>query len=381
MTRPRVLFVDDEPKVLIGLERMLSDELDDWEMIFAHSADEALGRIREAGVDVVASDVNMPGRDGFSLLAEIQASEDTRDIPVIIVTGRDDTDIKRRALALGAVDLLNKPVHPEDLIARLRSAMRLKAYQDERKHHSRVLEQKVEERTAELADSRLDILWRLGAAAEYRDEATGNHVIRVSCCCRAVAEAFGMDRDNVEMLFLASPLHDIGKIGIPDGVLLKPGSLDHEEWEIMKAHCAIGARILRDDSKAMRAFLTWRYGSGAAQRHRAQNPILSLASTIALSHHERWDGSGYPHGLKGEDIPLESRIVALADIYDALLSERPYKPALPEAEAVDIIRGERARHLDPCLCDLFEDLREQFRTIRAEFADQPRRPAELECTP
>lgn len=360
---------------------MLSDELDDWEMLFADSAAAALELLRESDVDVVVSDVNMPVKDGFTLLSELQGAEETRDIPVIILTGREETDIKRRALELGAIDLLNKPVQPEDLIARLRSAVRLKEYQHRLKNHNAMLERKVEERTAELMDSRMEIIWRLGAAAEYRDQETGEHVIRVACYCRALGHALGLDRDRIEMLFLASPLHDIGKIGIPDRILLKRGALTPAEWETMKGHCAIGARILREESRSMRTFFTWHRGGNPGRPPGSLNPMLEMASSIAMSHHERWDGSGYPCGRRGEDIPLESRIVTFADVYDALLSERVYKTAMSEEEALDAIRRERGRILDPGVCDAFEDVTKEFRTIRSDFADDPVRCAELECLP
>ncbi len=379
--KKRVLFVDDEPNVLDGLRRMLRAERARWDMSFVDGADAALNELRAAGFDAVVSDVNMPGKDGFALLAEIRTDERMRDVPVIILTGRSETDIKRQALNLGATDLLNKPVDTQDLIARLRSAIRLKTYQDELKDQNAILERKVEERTAELADSRLDIIWRLGKAAEYRDEETGNHVVRVGCCCRVIAEKLGADREFVELLFLTSPLHDIGKIGVPDAILLKRGPLNEDEWDVMKRHCAIGAEILREDSKVMNAFLAWRGGRTCGHNGNGQNPILKMASSIALTHHEWWDGTGYPAGLAGEDIPLESRIVALSDVYDALCSERPYKPAFPEAEALSIIRDEAGRHFDPAVCVAFGESLKELGAIRTELGDEAPCPAEIGCVP
>lgn len=377
----RILFVDDEPQVLDGLQRMLHAQQDRWEMSFVDGADAALDRMSATDFDAVVSDVSMPGRDGFALLTEIRADERTRNVPVIILTGRNDTGIKRQALDRGATDLLNKPVEPQDLVARIRSALRLKHYQDELRAQNAVLELKVEQRTAELAESRLDIIWRLGNVAEYRDEDTGNHVVRVGCYCRTVAETLGADREFVDMLFLTSPLHDIGKIGIPDAVLLKRGPLSQTEWEVMKRHCAIGARMLREDPKAMGMFLASSDVRGFGRSAYVRNPVLKMASSIALTHHEWWDGSGYPAGLAGEEIPLESRIVALSDTYDALCSERPYKPALPEDEALTVIQNEAGRHFDPAVYAAFVESLPKLRAIRTELCDGVSCPAGMGCAP
>ncbi len=379
--KKHVLFVDDEPNVLDGLRRMLRGERGRWELDFAGSADEALDRMRAGDFDAVVSDVNMPGKDGFALLAEMRMAERTQDVPIIILTGRHETDIKRRALDLGAADLLNKPVEPQDLIARLRSVISLKDYQDEIKGQNAILERKVKDRTAELEGSRLDIIWRLGKAAEHRDEETGNHVVRVGCYSRVIAETLGADREFVEMLFVTSPLHDIGKIGIPDAVLLKPDPLDKDEWDVMKRHCVIGAEILREDSKVMNAFLAWRGARTYGDNGNAQDPILKMASSIALTHHEWWDGTGYPTGLAGEEIPLESRIVALADAYDALCSKRPYKPALSEAEALSVIHDEVGRHFDPAVSAAFEESIKELRAIRTELCDEASCLAGMGCSP
>jgi putative two-component system response regulator len=377
--KKHVLLVDDEPEVLRGLQRVLGHAQSDWDVSTACRADDALHKLRQTPCDAIVTDVNMPGQDGLTLLAEIQRAEHTKDIPVIILTGRDDDDLKRRALELGAVDLLNKPVHPQDLLARLRSALRLKSYQDQLRDQNAILEQKVAERTAELTDSRLDIIWRLGKAGEHRDEQTGHHVVRVGCYCRVLGEALALDHELVEALFLASPLHDIGKIGIPDRVLRKRGPLSQEEWEVMKTHCVTGAEILREESKSMQAYLA-RYGNRAARpARRNRNPILRLASSIALTHHEWWDGTGYPAGLAGPHIPLAARIVALADTYDALRSARSYKPALPEAEALEVIQSECGQHLDPEICAAFDRSAPGFQAIRSQFPDPPGRAVETEC--
>ena len=372
----RVLLIDDERKVLNGLTRTLRDAQPDWEVATATSVDEALSQMHQSNVDVALSDINMPGKDGFALLKLMQSDERTKDIPVIMLTGRGRSDDKRRALELGAVDLLSKPVDSEDLLARFRSALRLKAYQDQLRIQNAELERMVAERTRELAESRMDIIWRLGKAGEHRDEHTGNHVVRVGCYCRVLARSLDLGDDLVEMLFLASPLHDIGKIAVPDSILRKPGRLTPDEWAVMKTHCAIGAEILRDESRAMLVYRSLYGRSQAGALAHIENPILKLASVIALTHHEWWNGKGYPAGLSEERIPLASRIVALADTYDALRSERPYKRAFSEAETIEIIRSENGSHLDPRVVAAFDRSVRELEAIGAEFAEPCRLPLE-----
>ena len=285
------------------------------------------------------------------------------------LAGVGAAELRRRALDLGATDLLTKPFEAEEAIARLRSALRLKSYQDHVKSQQERLEQKVAQRTAELADSRLDILWRLGKAAEFRDEATGHHVLRVACYSRLLGEALGLAPEQVEPLFLASPLHDLGKLGIPDHILSKPGTLSPAEWAVMQRHCEIGARILRQPPKLMKTLLVWRGVTADHAAARVTDPLLEVAATIALAHHERWDGTGYPAGLRGNAIPLPARIVAVADAYDALRSDRPYRPALPAAQAQEVFAQEAGTHFDPDIYAAFVSCAERFDVIQQEFAD------------
>jgi putative two-component system response regulator len=368
--RQRILFVDDESSFLNALRRILFNQRRVWDMNFVLSADEALDLARRGETDVVVSDVDMPGKDGFQLLTALREDERTRDVPFIILTGGEEQSFKRRALDLGATDLLNKPVSLEDLVARIWSALRLKAYQDELKAQKDMLERKVEERTAELAESRLDIVWRLAKAGEYRDPETGNHIVRVGYYCHILSEELGMTRDFTEAVFLTSPLHDIGKLGIPDDILLKSSQLTAEERRIMEQHCTIGAELL---APAFRHAIPTLSGREFARRpHGAppENPILKMAAAIALSHHERWDGNGYPHRLAGEAIPLGGRITAVADVYDALCSVRPYKPAYPEEKTLAIMREEAACHFDPMVFAAFEKRLVDIRAIREQFADE-----------
>ncbi|MFP4056594.1 MAG: HD-GYP domain-containing protein [Candidatus Brocadiia bacterium] len=369
MTRKRLLFVDDEPHALAALRRMLRDEQGHWDMHFVRTAEEALQHAASDSLDAMVLDIKLGGTDGLELLQQLRRNPATRDVPVVFLTGLCERGLKRRALELGAADLLPKPVEPEDLRARIRNVLRLKAYEDQLKTLNDDLQRQVEQRTAQLEESRFDIIWRLAKAGEYRDEQTGNHIVRVGCYCRVVAERLGSPREFVERVFLTSPLHDIGKIGVPDRILLKPGKLTPEEREQMQRHCEIGSRILMEPPRGMRPFLAWRGQPAGARAAQNPNPILATAVSIAIAHHERWDGGGYPRGLAGERIPLEARITALADVYDALGSPRPYKPALPDDQVLRIIRQEGEGHFGPDVFAAFVGAVGEFRSIRAQFPD------------
>ncbi|RZV70235.1 MAG: response regulator [Candidatus Scalindua sp. SCAELEC01] len=367
--KKRILFVDDEQNLLDGYKRTLRNQRNVWDLDFVCNVDTALTRLENERYDVIVSDVMMPGKSGLEFLEILQGSEKTRQTPVIIVTGCNDNDLKSRALGLGAMDLLNKPVEKEDLLARLKSMIRLKSYQDKLKDQNRILEERVSERTAELKDSRFDIIWRLGKLAEFRDEDTGNHVLRVGSYCRTLAETLGKDRNFIEMIFLTSTLHDIGKVGVPDSILLKCGKLDPEEWIIMKQHSEIGAEIFNQDAKTMQSFFSWCGENSDSHNKGRHNPLHKMAASIAMSHHERWDGKGYPKGLLGSDIPLEARIVAVADVFDALSSVRPYKKAFPESKVLEIMGSERGNHFDPDVYNAFEKSFDKMRIIQAQFTD------------
>ena len=369
-----ILFIDDEPAVLDAFRRMLKYGDSEWATSFALSVDEALKIISELECDVIVSDITMPGKSGLDLLRILRESEKTRNIPVVIVTGNADRTLKRQALDLGAADLLNKPVDFDDLVARIRSAIRLKSYQDEIRTHNQLLEQRVRERTIELELSRRDIIGRLAKAGEYRDEATGNHVARVGWYCRAIAGALGLCPSTVDLVFLASPLHDIGKIGIPDAILLKPDRLSPEERKVMEQHCAIGTGILSECPKVLEV-----YGHNVAQPMsevslKYENPLLQMASSIALGHHEKWDGEGYPNRVRGDKIPLEARIAAVADVFDALGTKRPYKPAYAEEKARAIMRKESGKHFDPDVYAAFEKASDEIRLIQHKLRDETTSP-------
>jgi len=363
--RKRVLFVDDEPNFLNGIRRMMRGYRELWQMDFAGGVDEAIAMALDGDYDAIVSDVNMPIKSGLDLLQALSADERTRTVPVIILTGNAESDLKRRALDLGATDLLNKPVGQEDLVARLRSVLRLKAYQDQILNQNEFLEQRVRERTADLERARRDIIWRLAKAGEFRDEETGDHVIRVACCCRALAIHLGLPAAEVQTIFLTSPLHDLGKIGIPDRILLKNGPLTPDERSIMERHCEIGASILQQQPKRIMAFLDDSIDTGQSD----PDTLRETAIRIIMTHHEKFNGTGYPNRLKGDAIPVCGQIVAVADVYDALRSERPYKRAYTVAETLEHMSHGRASHFGPEVFDAFTQIAGEFEGIRQRFTE------------
>jgi putative two-component system response regulator len=342
-----ILFVDDEPDILSAMRRMLHAYRDEWTLVFAVGALEALALLESTRIDAVVTDVNMPGIDGLELLAKV-ATGAYGFVPVVVVTGAAERDLKRRALVLGAQDLLSKPVNHEDLIARLRSALAVKHCQDELAAQNSMLEDLVADRTAELAASRLELVVQLSKAAELRDVDTGNHVLRVAMFSKALALELGLTEAEGDELLLASTLHDIGKIAIPDAILRKQGSLDPLERTLMESHCIVGHRILTERDSALGTLLP------PSMRMEAYAPrILTLAGCIARLHHERWDGRGYPDRLSGTDIPLPARIVAVADVLDALRSRRSYKEALDWPSSHQQILEGSGSHFDPAVCEAF----------------------------
>ncbi len=367
--KPTVLLLDDEPYVLVGLRRMLARRCEKWAFRFQANPQEALDEIRQGDIDAVVTDIRMPEIDGFEVLRQIRSDPATRDLPVTFLTGCLEDDLKRRALDAGATDLLNKPIVSEELIARIHNMLQLRSYQNELHELNRSLEERVRRRTWELEQARLDVIWRLAKAGEYRDEETGNHVVRVGYCCRLLAEQIGMNPDYIEAISLTGSLHDIGKIGVPDAILLKPGPLTPQERKIMERHCLIGAQILLEEAKGMKSFLQWREEAAEDLSSRRQSVFLTMAADIARSHHERWDGAGYPHRLCGDQIPLCGRMVALADLFDALGSERPYRPAHSDEQVMDIMRSEAdGGRFDPMIFNAFLAVQDAMRRVRAEVA-------------
>lgn len=352
-SKKKLLFVDDEHNILDMLSRMVGQCGEDWEGEFCLSVDEALEALERTKFDTVVTDIRMPKKDGLVLIEAMRADDGLRNIPIIVLTGEGDRTLKRRVLDKGATDLLNKPVAREDLIARLRSAVRLKEYQDQLENQVVILDDMVQKRTKELEQSHREVLWRLAKAGEFRDDQTGNHVARVAWCSCLIAEGIGMEPEFAELLFQTSPLHDIGKMGIPDTILLKDGPLTPEERTAMERHAEIGESILQQPPKSVALYPHMRVRVSLPGGNGAPSPLVKMASVIARHHHEKWDGSGYPDKLAGAEIPIEARIVALADVYDALLSKRPYKLPMSQSKTVEIIREGSGRHFDPAVVESF----------------------------
>ena len=323
--RPRLLLVDDEPTNLQVLRHVLQA---DYRLLFATDGARALQVAREQRPDLVLLDIMMPNMDGYAVCCALKADAATASIPVIFITALNDSQDETAGFDVGAVDYITKPVSPPVVRARVRT------------HLSLV-------RMDELRETRLQIVQRLGRAAEYKDNETGMHVIRMSHFSQLLALAAGCSPAWAEDLLNAAPMHDVGKIGIPDAVLRKPGPLDADEWATMRRHPEIGAEIIGE------------HPSG----------VLQLAREIALAHHEKWDGSGYPRGLAGEAIPLSARIVAIADVFDALTTRRPYKEPWPVQEAMNHIAAQAGKHFDPALVALFAPLLPQLLEIRARWAE------------
>ena len=323
--RPRLLLVDDEPTNLQVLRHILQA---DYRLLFATDGARALQVAREQLPQLILLDIMMPGMDGYAVCRALKADPATAGIPVIFITALDDSQDETAGFDVGGVDYLTKPVSPPVVRARVRT------------HLSLV-------RMDELRETRLQIVQRLGRAAEYKDNETGLHVIRMSHFSKLLALAAGCSPAWAEDLLNAAPMHDVGKIGIPDAVLRKPGPLDADEWATMRRHPEIGAEIIGE------------HPSG----------VLQLAREIALAHHEKWDGSGYPRGLAGEAIPLSARIVAIADVFDALTTRRPYKEPWPVQDALDHIAAQAGKHFDPALVALFAPLLPQLLEIRARWAE------------
>ncbi|MEK6642284.1 MAG: HD domain-containing phosphohydrolase [Planctomycetota bacterium] len=373
-----ILFVDDESRVLDSIRRTLRIAEPAWSLHFAQSVSEARHVLACTPIDIVVTDLNMPSESGFDLIRHLRKTHALTQVPVIVLTGVADADIKRRALECGAIDLLAKPIDREDLMARLRSVLRLKHYEDALAHMNATLERQVVDRTNKLEASRTDILLCLAMAGECRDTETGRHVIRVGRYTQLLASAIGLPHEEVVSHFHASPLHDIGKIGVPDGILLKPGPLTDHERHQMESHCVIGHRILTAPTTLSVVFekATVCPGQTEVSSLRAPNPLLALAAEIALCHHERWDGSGYPRKLRRQEIPISARIVAIADAFDAITSVRPYKPAHSPSTAGHAIRNGAGTQFDPELVNAFTSVEQRFDEVAGALADAKRGPPE-----
>lgn len=337
--RATILVADDAPQNIELLSRVLGQE---YRIKVATSGEKALKIVySDEPPDLVLLDIMMPDLSGHEVCRRIKANPDRRRIPVIFVTAMTTVEDESLGLSFGAVDYISKPISPALVQARVRTHLALY-------DQSRELERMVAQRTAELVATRQQLIRRLARAADFRDNENGNHVVRMSHIARLIGAQAGLGPAALQLLFNTAALHDVGKIGVPDHILLKPGPLNEEEWAVVRRHPQIGADIIG--------------------RH--DNEVLSVARTIALSHHERWDGAGYPLGLKGEQIPVYGRIAAVADVFDALLTKRPWREAMPVAQALEVIDSERGRYFEPRLVECFFAQQREILQIMTQYADE-----------
>ncbi len=360
-TTLRVLVVDDAPENLLLISALLAGE---YQVSTAENG--SAGLLLACATprpDMILLDVMMPDIDGYEVCRQLKADPATHDIPVIFLTARHDTASETTGFALGAVDFIVKPVNPPVLLSRVRSHLQAAQFQSMLRDQNAFLEEAVTRRTQDVRAMRDIAIMTMSSLAEIRDNETGNHIRRTQHYVQALARRLRDHRNfsgflndlNILRMFKSAPLHDIGKIGIPDHILHKPGKLTPEEFEIMKHHPELGVRAIE------RAELEFGQCIG----------FLQLAKQIVGAHHEKWDGSGYPHGLAGDTIPIPGRLMALADVYDALISRRVYKPPLSHAEVLEIIRENRGSHFDPDIVDAFLAISDEFAAIHSRFTDEP----------
>jgi putative two-component system response regulator len=351
-TKPVILIVDDQPQNIELLEAYLVPQ--DYDIVKALNGEEALEKLSRNPIDLILLDVMMPGMNGFEVARRIRQDDKNRLLPIILITALRETEDRVKGIEAGCDDFISKPVDKMELLARVRSLLKVKAYNDLISNYQKKLESEVSIRTEELKHAverikaaSLDTIYRLSMASEYKDENTGAHIKRMSHYAAAVARSLGLDENTIETILYAAPMHDLGKIGIPDLILMKPVKLEPVEWEIMKQHTVIGAEILK--------------GSDAE--------FIRLGEAIAQYHHEKWDGSGYPNSLKGKEIPIAGRIAAIADVFDALTSKRPYKEPFSLEKSLAIIREGRGSHFDPDVVDAFFAIQDEILSIKEQYAE------------
>ena len=358
--RPTLLVVDDTPDNLSLMSGILKDS---YKVKVANSGEKAI-KVAESDPtpDLILLDIMMPGMDGYQTCIRLQTHSKTRHIPIIFLTAKAEVEDETYGLELGAVDYITKPISPPILLARVKAHLELKRVQDFLRDQNQFLESEVQKRTTEVVAIQDVTILAMASLAETRDNETGNHIRRTQHYVRLLAGklrhhprfAHFLDDDGtIELLYKSAPLHDIGKIGIPDRILLKPGRFEPEEFEIMKTHTTLGRDAILHAEKELGI----------------EMPFLTLAKEIAYGHQEKWDGSGYPQGLSGDDIPISARLMAVADVYDALISRRIYKEGMSHEKAVEIILQGKGSHFDPDMVDAFAELQEEFRKIAKTYAD------------
>lgn len=341
-----ILIVDDQKLHYSYLEKALRDE-GYKKIVCVAEPLKVKNEVMKLKPDLMILDLVMPFLDGFQVMLQLHNYRENSYLPILALSEERGTDASLKALESGATDVLNKPYEMPEILYRIRNMLEMRFLHVASENQNKILEERVYERTKELKDSQMEIIRRLAQAAEFRDNETGAHIFRISKYCMLFAKAVGMPEDEIEVFGMAAPLHDIGKIGIPDNILLKPGRFTDEEFEVMKTHAFIGAQLLED----------------------SQSPVMQMAKTIALTHHERWDGSGYPKGLKGHDIPLVGQICSICDVFDALISKRIYKNAWALTDAAKLIIAEKGKQFNPDLVDKFEQLLPEFIEIAKIYND------------
>ncbi len=358
--RHTILIVDDTPDNITLINSVLKN---DYYTKIAVDGEKALKIVsQQQKPDLILLDIMMPGMDGYEVCQRLKADVATRDIPVIFLTAKIQVEDEQKGFAVGAVDYITKPISIPILLARVATQLQLKEARDQLKNQNAILEEKVAQRTKELQISQDISILAMSSLAEIRDNETGNHIRRTQYYVKYLAEQMArvdkyadlLDSRTIELLFKSAPLHDIGKVGIPDRILHKPARLDDDEFEIMKTHAQLGADAIMEAESLL---------------GNKETSFLVFAREITACHHEKWDGSGYPTGLKGEEIPLSARLMAVADVYDALISRRVYKPAFSHEKAVALILQGRGTHFDPDIIDIFETMTDAFKAIAQRFSD------------
>lgn len=362
----RIAIVDDDPLNVRLIQHQL-EKLGYRFILSVLDSTTALDSLEIFRPDVVLLDVVMPEVSGTELLKQMRNHSQLQSVPVIILTASRDRITKLQILDLGVADFLGKPLDQAELSTRLRNVIQAKQYRDHLEEDATQLEHAVQQRTRALEASRREVVLCLARAAEYRDDNTGRHVIRVGRYASVLASALALPAEFVGMIELAAQLHDVGKIGIPDSILHKPGRLTAEEMAVMRRHVEYGWKIVAP--LAEREAALWTQGDGDLAVD-LQSPMLEMASLIAANHHERWDGTGYPAGLAGSKIPLAARLTAVADVFDALSTPRCYKPAFPLAECFRIVESEKGQHFDPQVADACLRSRPAFEAIYLEYLDE-----------
>lgn len=342
----KVAIVDDTPVNLLLMEKLVARQPDCIPVPFGDPA-AGLRWCLDNEPDLIIVDYMMPVMDGLEFIQRVRAMHDRDDVPILMVTANHERQTRYDALMRGANDFLTKPIDKHEFEPRVRNMLRLRQAHLDTRARAEILAEEVRRATAEIFQRERETITRLARAAEFRDPETGAHIQRMARYSALIAERLGMSRAEVDNILQAAPMHDVGKLGIPDYILLKPGRLNPEEREIMKQHAMIGHDILKDSASL----------------------VVQLGASIALSHHEKYDGTGYPGGLAGERIPIEGRIVAVADVFDAITSERPYKRSWPIDEAVAFLREGRGTHFDPVCVDTFFDSLDEVLRIREQFRD------------